>query len=108
MKIWYQSQHPNKTGSQGHAYTSGDVSDYSSSVAAKLKHFPLKELQCIPKAAVWEAGLSLWAPAPETAQQGMSDIAGYYKNEGSEKGISREPGIILDRYFLLHNWRSYD
>lgn len=68
-------------------------------MAAKLEHFPLKEPQCIPKAAVWKAGLFLWGPAPETGQQGMSDIAGYYKYEGTEEGIYRESGIILDRYF---------
>lgn len=68
-------------------------------LAAELEHFPLKEPQCIPKAAVWEAGLFLWAPASEAAQQGVSDIAGYYKDEGSEEEVSREPGIILDRHF---------
>lgn len=77
----------------------GDVSHYSFPVAAELEHFPLKELQCIPKAAVLEAGLFLRAPAPGAARQGVSDVAEYYKNEGSERGVSRDPGIFLDRYF---------
>lgn len=68
-------------------------------MVAKLESFPLKEPQCIPKAAVLEAGLFLWAPAPEAAQQGVSDVGGYYKNDGSKEGVSRKSGIYLDRHF---------
>lgn len=68
-------------------------------MVAELGHFPLKEPQCIPKAAVLEAGLFLWSPAPEAAQQGVSDVAGYFKNEGSEERGSREPDMFLDGHF---------
>lgn len=68
-------------------------SDYSFPVVAGLQHFSLKELQCVPEAAVLEAGLFMGAPAPRQPE-GLWVML----QEGGG-AVSREPGIVSDRHF---------
>jgi len=86
-KSWYQSQHPSRRKVSPLRKAIPGRLDRSFPVAAALQHFPLKELQCISKGGVLEAGLFLGAPAPEAAQGAVGDAAG-----DCSSGESKEEG----------------